>query len=295
MERAGFVESNDKLGRIVGSGALSVPSWAVLHRGYIHWKGGFGATVQPTPGILDRFSELWRADDATILKFAKAYGTLRRPLLLSGHRRKSDFEAREPLSKWRSLSRHAWELLGIAAALRSGDALTFEQWTDLMSEQRILSGMGAILALGTREQRSMVSAAAKRSGFQTPDGPEEWQGEAEQYLWAEMIAWNTKLGPVSFGIELDPDADTGWTTVLEFGGSMLCYIGFQLMLVVAGGDIFTCSACGNPYIRPRGRSAPKGLRKAPKAGERNYCQAEECIRVRNRLAAKRYRERIQGQ
>src|ERR1019366_291244 len=64
----------------------------------------------------------------------------------------------------------------------------------------------------------------------------------------------------------------------------------QLMLVVAGGDIFTCSACHRPYIRPRGRSAPKGLRKAPKAGEKNYCQDDGCIRERNRLAAERHRE-----
>jgi len=87
-------------------------------------EGGFGAMVQPTADILDRFSELWRADDATILKFAKTYGTLRRPLLLSGHRRKSDFEARDrcpsggPLATRMGVAR-------IAAALRSGDALTF--------------------------------------------------------------------------------------------------------------------------------------------------------------------------
>jgi hypothetical protein len=292
MERARYLESNNLVGRTVESGYLSAPTWAVLERGCVHWKGGIGGSIKPSPQVLDRFIELWRADSAEILAFAKTNGTLRRPLLLSRTFRKTDSEAREPLSKWRSLSRHAWELLSIAAAIRAGDNLTFEEWTELMSEDRILSGMGSLLALGTQEHRRRSFAVLRSNGLQSYDGQEKWQTAAEHYLWAEVAAWNTKLGPVSFEIERDEDTDSGWKLAVEFGGSMICYIGFQLMLVLAGGDLFTCSACGKPYIRPRGRNAPKGLRKTPKTGERNYCQGEDCIREGNRLAAKRRRERI---
>src|SRR5260370_30747724 len=149
--------------------------------------------------------------------------------------------------------------------------------------------MGSLLERGAREQ---IRVAMRTAGLETHDRQEQWRKAAEHYLRAEVAAWNTRLGPVSFGIEPDDEADTGWKTVLEFGGSMPCYIGLQLMLVIAGGDIFTCSSCGKPYVRPRGRNAPNGLRKAPKARQRNYCQNEDCIREGNRLAAERRRARL---
>ena len=71
MERAGYVESNNRIGRVSETGRLSAPKWAVLDRGYIHWKGRFSSMVKPSPELLDRFSELWRGDHVTILEFAK--------------------------------------------------------------------------------------------------------------------------------------------------------------------------------------------------------------------------------
>src|SRR5262252_1969831 len=101
MERAGYLESNNRIGRVSETGRLSAPKWAVLDHGYIHWKGGFSSMVKPSPELLDRFSELWKENHLTILEFAKTYGTLRRPLFLSGERHDTDFEAREPLSRWK--------------------------------------------------------------------------------------------------------------------------------------------------------------------------------------------------
>jgi hypothetical protein len=199
------------------------------------------------------------------------------------------------LSKWRDLSKHAWELLALAAALRDGDKRrSDEEWVNLQPTDRALSSAirnplidGAKPRNKQEERKWFWDIVDVHLGFLRFGIP--LQSNAPRvYLDTEIAEWNKQLGPVTFGIE--PDGESGWRTVLDFGGSMLCYIGLQLMLVVAGGDIYMCSACHKPYLRPRGRSAPKGLRKAPKAGERNYCQDDECIRERNRLAAERHRE-----
>jgi hypothetical protein len=277
MELAGYADATGKLGKIVESSRLAPPKWVTIKRGRIQWIGGLEALVEPPVDILDQFLRLWDADDAEILAFAKKYGTLRPSLSLRGNRlEQSDWKGSEPLSRWRALSKHAQDLLKIAAVLRTGEKLSFEQWAELVSPDRSLAGgaSGLLGLLGPRGERL---------------NKVDWLSIVRFYLETEVREWNRTLGPVSFGIERDEEAETGWKTVLKFGGSMPCYIGLQLMLVIAGGDVFICSACHRPYIRPRGRNAPKGLRKAPKAGERNYCQSEDCIRERNRIASQRYR------
>jgi hypothetical protein len=294
MERGGLVASNGKIGRAIESGSILLPAKIALRREHICWQGFAEQSIKPSPNILDRFIELWGRNENEILSFAKTYGTLQRPLRLPVSGRLFDDRAREPLSKWRDLSKHAWELLNVAAALRDGVDRSFEEWDDLLPPERALSAIRRPLVGGpeprnVHELRKWIRERVDLGIRFARLGPvlqrSHWP---RTYLDAEIAAWNAELGPVSFGIE--PDDEFGWRTVFDFGGSMLCYVGLQLMLVVAGGDIFTCSACHRPYIRPRGRSAPKGLRKAPKAGERNYCQDDECIRERNRLAAERHRE-----
>jgi hypothetical protein len=297
LELAGLVEPNGKFGRIVESGRLASPGWMHIERGNIHWKGfNLLATIEPPPDLLDRFAKLWNANDAAILEFAQKYGTLRRPLSLFRTTRKSDCEGREPLVRWRELSGHASRLLEIAAALRAREKLGFEQWSEVLFGERES-------ALLLRKAYSGVTAHLRKVLHKSPTAPglnvkafvpteQAWLVEvAKGYLEDRITAWNQKLGPVTFGIERDDHGD-GWKTVFDFGGSLPCYIGFQLMLVVAGGDIFMCSACRKPYIRPRGRQAPRGLRKVPAAGRRNYCQSKECIRERNRLAKAQSRERL---
>lgn len=289
LESAGYVEPDGIVGRVVGSGRLCVPKWAALDRGYLHWKGEWRARVEPSPVILDRFIELWSVDDDAILTFAKTYGTLRRPVFLFREFEKTDFEAREPLSRWRSLSEHSWGLLHVASKLGSDEEINFEEWSKWTDRERMLSGIGPSLALGTGEGPDGLQLAIQAHGG--------WKKHARRYLGAEIAAWNMKLGPISFGIEHDDGTRSGWKTVLDFGGSLPCYIGLQLMLVIARGDVYTCSACGNPYIRQRGRGAPAGMRKAPRPGQRNYCQSEECKSECNRFAVeqKRKRDRLKGE
>jgi len=307
MELAGFLEANDRLGRVVDSGDLLPPSWACIEQGKIHWKddgrwvsvmgGRFRSRlIRPPADLLDRFTSLWNADDSEILAFAKAYGTLRRPIFHGRPLLKSDFEGREPLSQWRALSQHASDLLQIGAALRAEENLGFDRWAQLLSADRALSTSGKAHAFDNyrairaiiRQHRVPEQGVLAHHFAQTE---EAFAAHAVGYLDAEISAWNARFGPVSFGIAQDSRTPAGWRTAFSFGYSMVCYVGFQLMLVMVGGDAFTCSACGMPYIRPRGRNAPSGFRKAPKAGERNYCGSEDCIRIRDRRAQTRLRQK----
>jgi hypothetical protein len=304
FERGGYLDSNGTIGMAIGSGRLSVPKWVILKRGCIYWKGDWRAGVEPSREILDQFIELWEANDDGILSFARAYGTLRRPVFLSRELKKTDRKAREPLSRWRSLSGHVWGLLHIASNLGADEQITFEEWSKWASRERMLSGIGPSLGLGlwiekdskqleartgvARQDLEVTRDAARKEFQEAVNLHGGWKGHARRYLGAEIAAWNTKLGPISFGIERDDEARSGWKTVLDFGGSLPCYLGLQLMTVIARGSVFTCSACCNPYIRERRR---EGMRKLPKPGERNYCQSDKCKRECNRLAVERKRER----
>jgi hypothetical protein len=257
----------------------------------------FGGLITPPVDLLDRFISLADTSDEAILQFVLKYGTLCRPMPkvdYPGPRRKGGaplLEGSEPLSRWRQLSRNASNILEIAAALKSESTLAAERLGVLMAPGKDYLG-----DLSTEMDRKRYEFFGKR-----PERLGKWartehalKRVAREHLELSLKTWNSRLGPVTFDINYDKSSETGFKVVIDFGESLPCYIGFQLMLVVTGGDVFICSGCGHPYVRARGRGAPQGMRKAPKQNERNYCQAEECIRVRNRLASQRRRDRIKG-
>lgn len=295
LELAGLVEQNGKLGRVVQNGRLARPRSADIEGDKIHWKDyHLPPSVEPPPDLLDRFANLWNANDAAILEFARNYGSLRRPISFYETPRNSNWGGRDPLVRWRQLSMDVSRLLGTAAALRAKENLGFEQWSEVMfgereSASQLRQSYNDVTAHIRKILRKSGSAPGVNVKALVPTEQAFLVKAAEDLLEDSIMIWNQKLGPVTFGIERD-DGD-GWKAVFDFGGSLPCYIGFQLMLVVASGDIFICSACRRPYIRPRGREAPRGLRKIPAAGHRNYCQSKVCIRERNRLAKAETRQR----
>jgi hypothetical protein len=306
LERAGLVDDDGKLGRKITSGTLAKPNSVELQRRFIHWKGPC-SRIEPPRDLFDRFVGLWEKDEAAILAFAEAWGSLR---CYKGS------EGRESLSEWHDLSLHTSELLGIAALLRKTDkALEFEELSSLMSSsvERALSPEETTTALGAKnyqmgtwkEYRAHWGKGPLRpyakaikvdpNDWDYPDNPELWRGLADGYLSEELDAWKTKFGRASFtfGIHSMGSGGSGllhyeWKASIDFGGSLLCYLGFQLGLLLVGGDapmFSTCDACGKPYLRQRGR-------RKPNPGTRNYCDDTACkITARNRLAAARSRER----
>lgn len=296
MELARYVEPNSRMGRVVDSGMLQPANRLWLKAGFVCWSGGGRVAIQPSVEILDDFILLWRKDDSAVLEFSKRYGPPRRPFwVLRNQGSRLGIEGRKSIESCKSLSRRAFSVITVAAKLRAqayiDTNLSFQQWNDLYFQQWNDLSNGRLDELRIMDRYLRVSSLI----------PED-RNEVDMlrlYLTKELDIWNTTLGPVSFSIERDYNTDdavgAGLKTVLDFGGSVLCYIGLQLMLVIAGGDIFLCSACGAPYIRPRGRTAPRGMRKSPKPGERNYCQSKDCIRERNRIAADTYRQRHKTQ
>ena len=276
-----FFESDETIGRVIGGGRLQTASKTWIDSGRIHWSGGGGQEAQPTPEILDRFLFLWDKTDAEILRFFRAYGPPRRPLwVLRNENSRLGYEGSETIDTCKGLSRRTHDLLIIASTLRTEDTskLKFDHWNDLSNGRlRELQIKPRVRLLATTSRDDVVDIV-------------------KRYLYREVALWNATYGPVtmSIGPDYDNDLDSGLKTILDFGGSVLCYIGLQLMMVIAGGDIFICSACGLPYRRSRGRDGTKGMRKTPKPGERNYCQSAACIRERNRLASGRYRASLGG-
>jgi hypothetical protein len=306
LERAGLVDDAGTLGRRITSGTLAKPNSVELQRRCIHWKGP-SSRIEPCRDLLDRFVGLWDRDDAAILAFARTWGSLRS---FKG------LQARERLSEWRDLSLHASELLGIAALLRRTDkALEFEELSSLMSSsmERPLSTEETSTSLGARNYemgtwkkycarwgKGPLRPYAKAvkddpNDWDYPDNPELWRGNADGYLSDELGVWEARFGRASFTFGIHSTRSDGngplryeWRASLDFRGSLLTYIGFELGLVLVGGDapmFSTCDACGKPYLRPRDK-------RKPNPGARNYCDNEACkIRARNRYAAARSRDK----
>jgi hypothetical protein len=289
MLLAEFAGADGRLGKIIQSEALAIniPRSVKIVGSDLHWKGG--SFERPKPESLQRFIELWRPDvpDSAIPQFAEEFGTLRPPLRSSFLKQsRRNHQGREPLAKWRSLSKHAYNLLMIGAALKNngeldGKRLVDSQWDSLMLRETLFDATFLVI---------------ERVG--TAVGPKYRKVDAARtYLYCELLCWNNTLGPVSMHLEADQESYYGWKAVLDFGGSLTAYLGLQLMQTIAGGSALVCSACHRPYIRPSRQkllddtAVRKGLRKMPNPGHMNYCHDRACDRERNRAgAAKRKRE-----
>ena len=241
----------------------------------------------PSLEVFDAFLSLHKKkNNEDILAFAKKWGTLRRPFLYGQKRRKSDDEAREPLSQWHDLSKHAWELLEIAARLRTQKDVPLDCWVKFMSPERALS----------EEAREHAQFLKGLLGQEIdPDDvesePDCWKGFAELYLRNELHAWGKRFGSPVFVCDWGSDARNfqSWSPMLDYGGSLLCFIGCQLGLVLAVEDLYICDGCSQPYLRARISDTGRAYR-IPNQGAKNYCG--DCrFKVCNRIAAARYREK----
>jgi hypothetical protein len=277
---------------------LTAPVEAALDGKYVSWFGRM-INVEPSPYILTKFIRLHEKNDVEILRFVMSYGTL--TTSWEDRTSKTFSGGRELLSDWRKLSRHAMMLLEIAHNIHDGTTHTLDHWNSLIPPRECMITEDNQTSLGSKEERRERYASFKAAWDATPniperflgscnDGPEQQRGEVATILFNELRGWSLKFGAPTFEIESDAVSSFAtWRTALDFRGSLPCYIGFQLLLTITRADVFTCSACRYPYIRTKGRSAPKGFRKKPKPGERNYCQDTECIRERNRIARANFR------
>ena len=104
--------------------------------------------------------------------------------------------------------------------------------------------------------------------------------EIEQ--WLSFWKAGRVRGLSDFSLRWSSDANK-WELQIEYQGYLFAALALQLALVVAEADsLYTCSACGLPYIRTK---------KRPKAGWANCCDACIARGVGGRRAVESYRRR----
>jgi hypothetical protein len=288
LQLAGFTDANGELGRPVPSGHVLVPGQIWLEGDSIRWKlAGHAKARQPSRAMLTDFVALHQATSPeTILRFARDWGVL----MMTGGKAprpcgESMPEGSDPIDAWKYFSRRAAAVLNIAAALKDGKLGDLADW-----------GVLAIIPTGDEAGEAAAKAAFDQHrygmGF-LPDLPRGTQrqpavdqgrdllsGEIDQWLrfWKKgrmrafadfSLRWSTQ--------------NRKWELQIEYQGYLFAAIALQLTLVVAEADsLYTCSACGLPYIRTK---------KRPKAGWANYC--DQCIKrgIGARRAVESYRKR----
>jgi hypothetical protein len=238
--------------------------------------------------MLTEFVALHQAESPKeILRFARDWGVL---VLTGGKSPRPCGEAMaegvEPITAWKYFSRRAAAVLNIAAALKDGKLGDLADW-----------GVIAALQAGGEEaeEESFKSAVERHKygmGFlvDIPRGRQHQSAvdQGRDLLANEVGQWlrfwkaGRSRGLSDFSLRWLPDAKK-WQLQIEYEGYLFAAVALQLALVVAEADsLYTCSACGLPYIRTK---------KRPKVGWANYC--DTCIGrgIGGRRAVESYRKR----
>jgi hypothetical protein len=170
-------------------------------------------------------------------------------------------EDSEPISAWQSLSRRAFAILRINAALKKGRRRNPLPFVGLSDDWLVL-------------------------GIDTAEGGRTLDVEDGQfYLCLEINDW---LETGGVGLRLAPlewsALHTSWKLEMNYFGfyDLFGALAYRLLLMVAGEEsLYVCDGCSNPYIRTE---------RAPRAGQENFC-SDECRRVGMNRATQRSREK----
>lgn len=289
LQMAGYTDINGDLGRPVPSGHILVPGQIWLEGDAIRWKlAGHAKFRQPSRAMLTDFVALHQATSAeTILRFAREWGVL----MLTGGKvprpcGESMQEGSEPIEAWKYFSRRAAAVLNIAAALKDGKLGDLADW-------------GVLATIQTRDEAAdeasfKAAFAQHRYGMSfltdLPRGTQRQSAvdQGRDLLSSEIDQWlrfwkkGRLHGYADFSLRWSSDTQK-WELRIEYQGYLFAAIALQLTLVVAEADsLYTCSACGMPYIRTK---------KRPKAGWANYC--DPCIAqgTGGRRAVENYRKK----
>lgn len=246
-QRAGLTNLNSgKVETRIPPGRVLVPGSIELEADCLVWHmapdgSQWPREVRPSDTLLNAFVRLADAPPEGILRFARTHGVL--GLDASDQVASELAFGREPIERWRSLSARARSVLNVAAAVQQGNRGSIGDWEIL------------------------IPVWARHPDHKNNTFPPATMPSARSELARAISDW-MRIGRVSFGIEWNRPRKQ-WQTEIDFAG-MFNALALQLMLAVAGMDLFLCDGCHLPY----GRSKTK---KRPKAGWLNFC--EECGRT----------------
>ena len=226
---AEFTDQEGRLGKQIPPGYLLIPGRIWLEGDDLNWHISPDCDFSPTfclppKGLLNDFVKLWRAPEKRILAFAQKNGVLQE--------NPNSIEDREPLGRWRQLSRKVCALLNVGAELGLGKRrITRDEWK----------------CIGLFDEKRLDS-------LETPAGARD-ELRLHARSWVRDVGFSVRWNRARPGFELEVD----------YHGLMLNAVGLQLALTLANSDdLYICSGCGMPYAR----SAEK---RRPKVGQANFC------------------------
>jgi hypothetical protein len=228
----------------------------VLRWSYFGIEDRSASHAEVGPRMLERFLRFADAPAERIAAYAQEYGVLQRPR--DGEL--SAMEGAEPIDWWRTLATEATATLDLAAKIRNPRAeVTVDDWD--------------------RFTTLSVEPMGKWWEYQaTSYGPLKCAGEgvldAKQLLSLYVSAW---LADVSVGLVW---SYAGEAEMDLWPGGLLGALGLQLAQSLArtGGLALSCRGCGQSF--------------SPQHGNQRYCHRCKDLRESQRLATKRYRERL---
>jgi hypothetical protein len=236
--------------------------------------------VRPSPDILERFLLLATASDQQVHKFASSFG----PLLIfptnEGRRMLADkLVIVESCEMWRYFAVSMRSVLRIASCFHADRKSDPTDWDQI-------GACPASLVPQTENHRDLLSP--------TPFGGEEaWIAMAhfvrkgtdrDRSMWARLLNVLLELGRVRSWLVWEGVGSSRRPKLVFSGPNLLSYLALQLCLRASKYDAFAvCGFCHQEY-------AP--LRRAPKAGQRNFCPDCRAKGVPIRLAQRSRRERL---
>lgn len=200
----------------------------------------------------------------------------------------------EPLATWRYWAKRARAVLNIAESLKLRQPKTGKRAspTDWEALDGLEGRVGGDVFDDLRRHYGIIEGYAR---YGTQDS-HAWDLQTEHLKLAREITLWKQLGRLGVGLNeatwrledktafqqyLD-SPDIAWRLENDYRGFLFSAIAHQLVLTVIGKKLFICSACGETYQREG---------KAPKRGERNYC--ERCgLRATMYAATERKQKRI---
>jgi hypothetical protein len=236
--------------------------------------------VRPTRRVLEQFLCLDLASDAELQDFASKFG----PLLIFCRPGATADESKEIIHErsevWRYFARSMKALLRIAVSFHSGRRSDPSDWDFI--------GNCPFPVLSAK-QRIKDADVRNPLSFQ----PEEsWSAMAyfigtgehrDRAMWVRLINGLLQLGRARPVVAWEGSGATAWPRMAFAAPRLLSFLALQLCLTALKQDAFpTCSFCRREY-------SPK---RAPKAGQRNFCPDCRANGVPVLIAQRSRRERL---
>jgi hypothetical protein len=270
-EIAGFADENGDLGKPVPSGKIAVPQKIWKEGDVLRWRASKVKTREVSRRMLNEFVTL--KDSDSVVRFAQNWGVLGmsgEKLLQPGAKLTS--EGSEPIAAWLYYSRRAAAVLNIAAALKEGKVGDFSDWAEIGHAVDVQKQRGIEPIVEAVEGDMGVGRHTFGMGFSIVVlYPETRLNDARQYIGSEVGYWldcwkkgkTNGLSDLALRWDQTDKKKQRWQIQIDYHGLLFPAIALQLALVVANADsLYSCSGCGDPYIRER---------KRPKLGQANYC------------------------